>query len=99
NPYNPFLGMWIAVTRSALGLSLATHPENGITIQEALKAYTLDNAYLLFQEESTGSITTGKWADLVVIDRDLTTCPVDDIRGTQVVQTFVAGEEVYRRVE
>ncbi|MDB4796766.1 amidohydrolase [bacterium] len=99
NPYNPFLGMWIAVTRSALGLSLATHPENGITIQEALKAYTLDNAYLLFQEESTGSITTGKWANLVVIDRDLTTCPVDDIRGTQVVQTFVAGEEVYRRVE
>jgi predicted amidohydrolase YtcJ len=99
NPYNPFLGMWIAVTRSALGLTVATHPENGITIQEALKAYTLDNAYLLFQEDSTGSITAGKWADLVVIDRDLTTCPVDDIRETQVVQTFVAGKEVYRRAE
>jgi predicted amidohydrolase YtcJ len=98
NPYNPFLGMWIAVTRSALGLSVATHSENGITIQEALKAYTLDNAYLLFQEDSTGSITAGKWADLVVIDRDLITCPVGGIRETQVVQTFVAGEEVYRWV-
>ena len=99
NPYNPFLGMWIALTRSALGLNFPTHAENGITIQEALKAYTLDNAYLLFQEDSTGSITTGKWADLVVIDRDLFACPVDDIKETQVVQTFVAGEEVYRRPE
>ena len=99
NPYNPFLGMWIAVTRSVRGQSEATHPENGISIREALTAYTLDNAYLLFQEQSTGSITIGKWADLAVIDRNILTCPVNEIKEIQVLQTFVAGKEVFRRYE
>ena len=96
NPYHPFWGMWVAVTRSARGLADPTHIDNAVTIQEALRAYTLDNAFLLFQEDSTGSIEVGKWADLVIIDRDLYTCPNEAIRDVRVLETFLAGKSIFR---
>lgn len=97
NPYNPFLGMWVTVTRKAKGYEGALHPEEALTRKEAIRFYTANNAYLLFQEKETGSIETGKLADLVVLDTDILKCPVDEIRNTRVLQTYVEGKLVFER--
>jgi predicted amidohydrolase YtcJ len=97
NPYNPFLGMWVTVTRKAKGYDGALHPEEALSRQEAIRFYTANNAYLLFQEKETGSIEAGKLADLVVLDTDILKCPVDEIRNTRVLQTYVAGKLVFER--
>ncbi|MCL4854870.1 MAG: amidohydrolase, partial [Bryobacteraceae bacterium] len=80
NPYNPFLGMWTAVTRKMKD-GAVLHPEERISREEALKMYTIWAAYLQFDEEKKGSIEPGKLADLVVIDRDYMTCPEDEIQA------------------
>ena len=63
--------------------------------QAALIAHTRNNAFLLFKENDLGSIEVGKWADLVVLDRDYMTVPVDEIREISPLQTIVRGEIVY----
>ena len=97
NPYNPFLAMWVTVTRKAKGYEGTLHPEEALTRKEAIRFYTANNAYLLFQEKETGSIETGKLADLVVLDTDILKCPVDEIRNTRVLQTYVTGKLVFER--
>ena len=97
NPYNPFLGMWVAVTRKAKGYEGSLHSEEALSRQEAIRFYTANNAYLLFQEKETGSIEAGKMADLVVLDTDILKCPVDEIRNARVLQTYVAGKLVFER--
>jgi predicted amidohydrolase YtcJ len=54
---------------------------------------------MMFLDDQTGSLEAGKQADFVVLDRDLLTCPVDDIRDIQVLQTYLAGKPVYERKE
>jgi predicted amidohydrolase YtcJ len=95
NPYNPFLGMQTALTRRARWYEGVLHPEQRITREQAIRFYTANNAWLLFQEKTTGSLEPGKFADLVVLDRDILTCPVDDIVSTRVLQTYVGGELVH----
>jgi predicted amidohydrolase YtcJ len=95
NPYNPFLGMAIAVERMPRGMDRALHPEQSITRQEAIRLYTWNNAYLTFEEKQKGSLETGKLADFIIIDRDLLECPVDQIASTKVVETYVGGKRVY----
>ena len=56
-----------------------------------------NNAYILFREKQTGSLEAGKLADLIVLDRDILTCPADDIRNTQVLQTYVSGRLVFEK--
>jgi predicted amidohydrolase YtcJ len=97
NPYNPFLGMWIAITRRARGMDAALHPEEALTREQAIRFYTQNNARLLFCEDRAGSLTPGKRADFIVLDRDLLTCPVDDIRETQVLSTWSGGRAVFQR--
>jgi hypothetical protein len=97
NPYNPFLGMWIAITRRAKDYDRPLHPEEALAREQAIRFYTGNNAYILFQEKRTGSIEPGKLADLVVLDTDLLTCPVDAIRDTQVERTCLGGRLVYQR--
>jgi hypothetical protein len=63
--------------------------------EDALIAYTRKNSYLLFQEDSLGSIQAGKLADLVVLDRDYLTIPADQIRSIKPVMTMVGGRIVY----
>ncbi len=63
--------------------------------QAALTAHTRNNAFLLFKESDLGSIEVGKWADLVVLDRDYMTVPVDEIREILPLQTIIRGEIVY----
>jgi predicted amidohydrolase YtcJ len=97
NPYNPFLGMWIAITREARGSDRPLHPEEALDRMQAIRFYTSQNAFLLFQEDRTGSLEKGKLADLIVIDRDLLACPVSEIARTQVLRTYVGGKLVHER--
>lgn len=97
NPYNPFLGIWVTLTRKARWHEGALHPEEALTREQALRFYTVNNAYLLFQDHEIGSLETGKLADFVILDRDILTCSVDDIRETQVVATYLNGRRVFQR--
>jgi hypothetical protein len=97
NPYNPFLGMATAVTRQARWYEGRLHPEEGLSREQALRFYTINNARILFLEDLIGSIEPGKFADLVVLDRDLLTCPEDQIASTQVLRTYFDGKLVARR--
>lgn len=97
NPYNPFLGMWVAITRKSKWYEEALHPEEALTREQAIRFYTSNNAYLLFRENQIGSLEAGKMADLVVLDTDLLTCPVDQIPKTQPLRTYLGGKLVYQR--
>ena len=99
NPYNPWLGIWTTLTRQPRWSDDPLHPEQGITREEALRLYTINNARLMFEEENKGSLEPGKLADFIVIDRDYLSCPLDEVREIQVEQTWLGGKVVYRRPE
>ncbi len=96
NPYNPFLGMATAITRTARWHEGRLHPEEALSREQALRFYTVNNAKLLFLEEKTGSLEVGKLADLVVLDTDLLTCTEERIAAARVLRTYVDGKLVYR---
>jgi predicted amidohydrolase YtcJ len=95
NPYNPFLAMWTTITRQARWYDRKMHPEEALAREQAIRFYTINNAYILFLDKEVGSLEVGKQADLIVLDRDLLTCPVDDIRETKVLKTWLAGKLVH----
>jgi predicted amidohydrolase YtcJ len=95
NPYNPFLGMWVAVSRRAKGYEGQLHPEEALTREQAIRFYTINNAHLLFLEDRVGSLEEGKQADFVVIDRDLLTCTEEEIRETRALATYLDGKRVF----
>ncbi len=74
------------------GTVVNTHP---VTREEALIAHTRSNAYLFFRENDLGSIQNGRFADLVVLDRDYLTVPADEIKDINPVMTMVGGRVVY----
>lgn len=96
NSYDPFLGMWTAICRLPRDSSDPLHPQEALTREEAIRLYTINGAYLTFEEEVKGSLEPGKLADFIVVDRDLLTCPVDEIKDTVVLETWVGGRCVYR---
>lgn len=96
NPYDPFLGMWMVVTREAADGSVH-NPEQRVTREQALRMWTWNAAYLSFDEDVKGSLEPGKYADFVVLDRDILTCPVDEIRETRALETVLGGRTVYKR--
>jgi predicted amidohydrolase YtcJ len=95
--HNPFLGLYAAITRQNLeGLPHGGwHPDQRMSRQQALRSMTLHAAHASFHEDSRGSLTPGKLADLIVIDRDLMTCPEDQIPTTKVLLTMIGGETVH----
>jgi len=97
NPYNPFLGMWITLTRQGRRLDGVLHPEQIITREQAIRLYTINNAYLTFEEKEKGSLEPGKLADFIILDRDILTCPVDEVKSIQVEQTWIGGRPVYTK--
>jgi len=97
NPYNPFLGMWTAITRKSKWHEGQLHPEEALTREQAIRFYTRNNAWLLFCEDRLGSLETGKQADFIVLDRDILTCPEDEIREIQVQGAYLAGKPVFER--
>lgn len=96
NPYHPFLGMWIAITRRAQAYEGPLNLGQALDRKQALQFYTANNAYLMFMEDQIGGLEEGKLADFVVIDRDYMTCPVEEIRRINVLETWVGGRRVYR---
>jgi hypothetical protein len=64
--------------------------------EEALKLYTVNNAYLTHEEKIKGTLEVGKLADFIIIDRDLLTCDAQQIPTTKVLYTFVGGRMVYK---
>ena len=97
NPYNPYLGMWVAITRRAKNFEGQFHPEESLTREQAIRFYTINNARLLFLEDRIGSLEEGKQADFVVLDRDLLTCPEGDIRDARALATYLDGKRVFER--
>jgi predicted amidohydrolase YtcJ len=94
---NPMLGLYAAVTRK----TLSGQPEGGwfpqekITIEEAIQAYTLNTAYAGFEEDLKGSLEVGKLADFVVLSDNLLTMDPDDIKDVEVLTTVVGGRVVF----
>jgi hypothetical protein len=97
NPYNPFLGMWITLKRQPRWMDEALHPEQNLTREQAIRLYTINNAYLTFEEDRKGSLEPGKFADFIVIDRDIMTCPLDEVQSIEVEQTYLGGKRIYAR--
>jgi predicted amidohydrolase YtcJ len=96
---NPFFGIHAAVTRQdAGGQPIAGwYPEQEMSLKEAFRCFTLDAAYAGHQEKTQGSLEVGKYADFIVIDRDLFKMTPYDIYKTGVLETWVAGRQVYRK--
>jgi predicted amidohydrolase YtcJ len=94
---NPFYGMYAAITRQDPGGNPpgGWHPEQRVTLDEALRGYTVEASYAEFEENEKGSIQKGKLADFTVIDQDITKLPPKDILSIKVLKTFVGGQPVY----
>ncbi|MGZ3182693.1 MAG: amidohydrolase [Telluria sp.] len=95
---NPFYGLHSAVTREDHeGKPIAGwYPNQAMSLKEAFRCFTLDAAYAAHMENVVGSLEPGKWADFIVVDRDLFTMNPHDIHKTVVLQTWVAGKQVYQ---
>jgi predicted amidohydrolase YtcJ len=96
-PATPLEGIYAAVTRRTLDDKNPDGwiPEQKITVEEALRAYTKDAAYASFEEGIKGTLEPGKLADFVVLDNDITTIDPVKIRDVKVLQTFVGGKKVF----
>jgi len=70
-----------------------------LTREQAIRFYTMNNAYLLFCEDKLGSLESGKLADLIILDTDLLTCPAEQIVKTKVLKTLLNGKEVFTASE
>jgi predicted amidohydrolase YtcJ len=95
NQIRPFVTLSWAVTGKMVGGMQALRPSDTISREDALIAFTRHNSFFVFQEDNLGSIQPGKLADLVVLDRDYLTVPVDQIKDISSVMTIVGGRVVY----
>ena len=93
NQYKPFVTLAFAVTGKMVGGTVVNR--RTVTREEALIAHTRGSAYQVLQENNLGSISRGKLADMVIIDRDYLTVPADQIRDIKSVMTIVGGRIVY----
>jgi len=98
-PLDPMQTIYAAVTRATLDGAHPNgwHPEQKLTVAEAVEAYTMGSAYAEFQETEKGSITPGKLADLVVLSDDIFSINKDAIRQVKVEQTILGGKVIYTR--
>jgi predicted amidohydrolase YtcJ len=96
-PLNPMEGLYAAVTRKdRLGEEgEGWHPEQKISMEDAIRFYTLGSAYAQFMDERKGMIKPGYLADIVITDKDLLTIPDNEIMKTKVNYTIVGGKVVY----
>ena len=94
---NPFYGIYAAITRQdpAGKPDGGWYPEQRMTIEEALRGYTIEAAYAAFEEKQKGSIEQGKLADLIVVSKDPTKVSAREVLGITVLKTFINGKVVY----
>jgi predicted amidohydrolase YtcJ len=97
-PASPIAGIYAAVTRRTIDDANPDGwvPEQKITVEESLRAYTVDAAYASFEEGKKGMIRTGMLADLVLLDQDLTAIDPLSIAETRILYTLVGGKTVYK---
>jgi hypothetical protein len=100
-PATPLEGIYAAVTRRTLDDKNPNGwiPEQRITVEEALRAYTSGAAYAEYMEQDKGVLAKGMLADFVMIDRDLTRIPPETIRDARIMLTVVGGKLVFQRAE
>nr|WP_157369757.1 amidohydrolase [Zavarzinella formosa] len=96
NPWSPWLGIWTAVTRKTERSGIH-QPDEALSREQAIRLYTINNAYLHHEEKEKGSLEVGKYGDLIMVDRDVMKCPADDLRDVKVLYTIVGGRVVYQQ--
>jgi predicted amidohydrolase YtcJ len=94
-PVTPFRGLYAAVTRKSEDGRQEYFPEQKLSIDQAIAAYTTGPAFAEFQEKQKGRLQLGMLADFVVLDRDVTAIRPKEILGTKVLRTVVGGKTVY----
>lgn len=93
---DPLPCLYASVTRKRADSGFEFFPEQKMTREEALLSYTLWNAYAAFEEKDKGSLSPGKYADIVVLSKDLLRCTPEEILQAKVLQTIVGGKVQYR---
>ena len=98
-PHDPFEGIYCAVTRKDMSgyPEGGWHPEQCVSVYDAMCWYTKNAAYASYEEEIKGTIEAGKLADFVVLDADVFKVPHDEIKDIKVEKTYLGGKEVYSR--
>ena len=94
-PVSPFRGLYAAVTRKSENGKQEYVPEQRITIDQAITAYTSGSAFAEFEEKEKGKLTPGMLADFIVLDRDVTAVSPEKLLGTKVLKTVVGGKTVF----
>jgi predicted amidohydrolase YtcJ len=95
SPIAPLHALWAVLARRERETGAVIAPRQQISREEGLRAYTTHGAYLTFEEEKKGAIEPGKWADLVVLEEDLLTVPVDQVKDIAVGMTIVGGQIIH----
>jgi predicted amidohydrolase YtcJ len=98
-PVTPFRGLYAAVTRQSENGKKSYYPEQKISIEQAIAAYTTGSSFAEFAEKQKGKLEPGMLADLVVLDRDVTAVPPAKILETEVLRTVVGGRTVYEATQ
>jgi predicted amidohydrolase YtcJ len=98
-PINPFRGLYACVTRELPegGPAGGWQPQEKISLDECILAYTTGSAYAEFEEGRKGQIKVGQFADFIVLSQDVTKVPARDLLKTQVLQTVVGGRTMYQK--
>jgi predicted amidohydrolase YtcJ len=97
SPLNPFVSLQAALTRSEPGSKApAFYPEQRLTLPEAIAAYTIGGAYANFLDGESGSLEAGKWADFIMLDRNLFETEKEEVRHAKVLWTVIEGREAFR---
>jgi hypothetical protein len=94
-PVSPFRGLYAAVTRKSVDGKQEYFPEQKITMDQAIAAYTTGSAFAEFEEKEKGKLVPGMLADFVVLDRDVTASSAEKVLATKVLRTVVGGKTVY----
>ena len=94
-PVSPFRGLYAALMRTSEDGKRSYYPEQKLTIEQAIAAYTTGAAFAEFAEKEKGKLEPGMLADFIILDRDVTAVPALKILETKVLQTVVGGKTVY----
>lgn len=97
-PYNPFYTLWVMMARSERLEGRVVGPDQRLTAEQGLRSLTIEGARLSFEEDTRGSIETGKLADIAVLSADPTRVPIDEIKEIESDLTIVDGRIVHQRL-